>query len=103
MPRSVKQFAPPWVVKHDRERKTAAQRGYCSPAWARIRKAVIARDAGVCQECQKAVSMNAGDAHVDHKIPKEQGGTDALENLQLLCRSCHSKKTAKENPQWHTN
>ena len=27
---------------------------------------------------------------------KRQGGTDALDNLQGLCASCHSKKTNRE-------
>jgi len=34
--------------------------------------------------------------HVDHVVAKRQGGTDALDNLQALCHSCHSKKTASE-------
>lgn len=92
MPRKVEQFRPPWAKKI--ERKTAAQRGYASASWLRTRKQVIARDGGICQACGLPVSMDAGDAQVDHIIPKRDGGTDALENLQLLHRSCHSKKTA---------
>lgn len=92
MPKRVKQFEPPWLKKT--ERKTAAQRGYCSASWLRTRKQVIARDGGLCQMCGKPVTMEAGDAHIDHIVPKRDGGTDALENLQLLHRACHSKKTA---------
>jgi len=33
---------------------------------------------------------------VDHIIPVAQGGTDNDDNLQSLCKSCHSKKTARE-------
>ena len=93
MPRKVELFRPPWVKKT--ERKTAAQRGYASAAWLRTRKQVIARDGGICQMCGKPVSTGAGDAQIDHIVPKRDGGTDALENLQLLHRSCHSKKTAR--------
>jgi 5-methylcytosine-specific restriction protein A len=34
--------------------------------------------------------------HVDHILPKNDGGTDEWENLQALCHSCHSKKTVRE-------
>jgi 5-methylcytosine-specific restriction endonuclease McrA len=34
-------------------------------------------------------------AHVDHKIPKSAGGTDYLDNLQVLCIGCHSSKTVR--------
>ncbi|MDE1465644.1 HNH endonuclease signature motif containing protein [Spartinivicinus sp. A2-2] len=33
---------------------------------------------------------------VDHIKPKSQGGNDALENLQAICRPCHQKKTDQE-------
>ncbi len=30
---------------------------------------------------------------VDHVVSRRDGGTDALENLQGMCRSCHAAKT----------
>lgn len=30
---------------------------------------------------------------IDHRIPRKEGGTDSLDNLQSLCRSCANKKT----------
>ena len=92
MPKKVKTYQPPWA--RPAKRATAAQRGYTSAAWLRTRRQVIARDGGICQACGRPVTMEAGDAHIDHIIPKRDGGTDALDNLQLLHRSCHSKKTA---------
>lgn len=76
-------------------RPNAAARGYCSAAWQRIRVAVIARDAGQCRSCHKIIDQ-PGDAHVDHIIEKPRG-TDALENLRLLCRSCHSSRHAADS------
>lgn len=35
---------------------------------------------------------------VDHKIPKRQGGSDDESNTQSICRSCHARKTKRENP-----
>jgi len=73
-------------------RPTAAARGYCSAAWRRLRVAVISRDAGQCRFCLKIIDK-PGEAHVDHIIEKPLG-TDAIENLRLLCRSCHSSRHA---------
>lgn len=33
---------------------------------------------------------------IDHKIPIANGGKNAIENLQPLCKNCHKKKTASE-------
>jgi 5-methylcytosine-specific restriction endonuclease McrA len=34
---------------------------------------------------------------VDHIIALKNGGTDTIENVQLACKRCNSKKGAKEN------
>jgi 5-methylcytosine-specific restriction endonuclease McrA len=34
---------------------------------------------------------------VDHVIELAAGGDDSLENLQVLCKSCHKVKTARYN------
>lgn len=33
--------------------------------------------------------------HIDHIVAISAGGTNALENLQTLCRSCNSKKGSR--------
>jgi 5-methylcytosine-specific restriction enzyme A len=42
-------------------------------------------------------SCGAPAKHVDHVIPLEGGGTNQWENLQPLCPSCHSRKTATQD------
>jgi 5-methylcytosine-specific restriction endonuclease McrA len=32
---------------------------------------------------------------IDHIIPVSRGGTNDVDNLRLLCRSCNSKKGAR--------
>ncbi|MCP5017615.1 MAG: HNH endonuclease [Ketobacter sp.] len=74
--------------------KTSTERGY-GTAWRRLRQIVIRRDQGLCQECQRQGRVTAGN-EVDHVTSKARGGTDALDNLQLLCNPCHKAKTARE-------
>jgi 5-methylcytosine-specific restriction endonuclease McrA len=33
---------------------------------------------------------------IDHIVPRSQGGTDAWENLQPVCTSCHDRKGVRE-------
>ena len=48
-----------------------------------VRKAVIARDNRLCKLCGKPGT------DIDHI----DGNSDEMKNLQLLCRTCHNKKT----------
>jgi RNA-directed DNA polymerase len=51
---------------------------------------------GRCLEC--GLMFVANDLiEVDHKIPKQEGGTDKFDNLQPLHRHCHDVKTARDN------
>jgi len=34
---------------------------------------------------------------VDHIVSRKRGGADDESNLQALCKSCHSRKTALES------
>ena len=63
--------------------------------WRRLRLAILSRDGGLCTECNRHGRVNVA-TEVDHVTPKAQGATDAWDNLQSLCRSCHSRKTATE-------
>jgi 5-methylcytosine-specific restriction protein A len=68
---------------------------YCSKRWIE-RRAYIMGKSPLCVECQKEGRVVAG-TDLDHIIPHR--GDKVLfwdkANLQVLCHSCHSKKTGK--------
>lgn len=51
------------------------------------RQAIFHRDGYECAECGATEQLT-----VDHIIPISKGGTETLENLRTLCKSCNSKK-----------
>ena len=55
------------------------------------------RRKNVRQNVEKIVGKLPSKMHVDHIVPKSDGGSDALKNLQLLPEKVHQKKTAVEN------
>lgn len=91
MPAKIPRWRPPSFVSVPRHREQAH---YQTADWRAKRERIMVRDAFRCQSCQRVVSGH--DANVDHRIPLEGGGTDADENLQTLCRSCHGRKTRAE-------
>lgn len=65
--------------------------------WEGKRRRAIERDEFQCQECGVHGGPN-GEAqlHVDHVTPQATGGSDDVENLRTLCRSCHMAKHGSE-------
>ena len=61
----------------------------------RIRLRTLRRDGYRCVACglvdKKGFSLEA-----DHILPLERGGSNDLENMQTLCKPCHSVKTSAE-------
>lgn len=47
-----------------------------------------------CVSCKKLFKKDA--ITIDHRIPKRDGGTDDLWNLQPMCRSCNSSKRDRQ-------
>jgi len=95
VPKRIPTYRPDRSPARGQERPTAAARGYCSAAWRRTRLAVIARDMGICQLCGLLVTGESGD--IDHIVEKSKNGTDALSNLRLCHKACHSKRTARDS------
>ena len=69
--------------------------------WPHIRRAVLARDGGVCQghglstdgACKRMANQ------VDHIV---RGDDHSMANLQALCQSCHTVKSSREGGQSYT-
>lgn len=47
---------------------------------------------GRCGICGEQLSEGKGQSHVDHRVPKSRGGSDAAENVHLVCASCNRRK-----------
>ena len=69
---------------------------YNSQKWKKVRRLKIQLARGVCEECGKAgyqvhhiKPINLGNLHNDNI-------TCGLDNLQLLCASCHNAKRSEE-------
>ena len=79
----------------DEARPSAAKRGY-GHNWRKLRGMVLAKSP-LCADpfglhSQANESVVATD--VDHIVARTKGGSDSPSNLQSLCHSCHSRKTA---------
>jgi 5-methylcytosine-specific restriction protein A len=74
-------------------RGTTAQRGY-GTAWQKLRKLILHRDP-VCRLCGSAPA-----SEVDHVLSLRAGGENSEDNLQGLCKPCHSAKTTREDGRW---
>ncbi len=78
----------------DKKRGSAYQRGY-DKRWEKIRKIFLSKNP-LCVECKsKGIREDATD--VDHIIPHRFNSVifDDKQNLQALCKSCHSRKTGR--------
>ena len=77
----------------DKEARYGKGRG--GRPWRRIRNDVLRRDRYLCQPC-KANGRNKLATEVDHIVPIFEGGSDAMANLQGICKACHDEKTKAE-------
>ena len=74
-------------------RPSSFKRGY-NTYWKRVRLVKLQQDP-LCVKCNEKGRMTPA-TEVDHIVPLRKGGTHKGDNLQSLCKSCHSKKTMTE-------
>lgn len=70
---------------YDRYRRNPVTKIKYGRPWQKIRNAYIAEHP-ICEVCHSARATE-----VHHKLPLKCGGTHDIENLQALCKSCHSR------------
>ena len=83
-------------AEFDKRRENSYRRGYNS-RWVKLRDQVR-REEPLCRTCL-AQGLTVGTEEIDHIIP-HRGNQKLLysrSNLQGLCKSCHSRKTATED------
>jgi 5-methylcytosine-specific restriction endonuclease McrA len=54
---------------------------------------VFARDGRICAIC----NTDEGQMHIDHIIPRVNGGDHSLENLRVLCAACNLRKGSRSD------
>ena len=64
-------------------------------------RTLLRKQNAICPMCKKTFTCQ-DKMEVDHIIPRSKGGADLYKNKQLLHRSCHINKTAKELSSVHT-
>ncbi|CAB4184734.1 HNHc domain containing protein [uncultured Caudovirales phage] len=83
-----------WRPRRDPGPSTKETAHYQTSDWRARRVRILLRDACCCRRCSRVVSGR--EAHVDHRQPLQDGGTDDDANLQTLCERCHGAKTREE-------
>lgn len=91
MPARIERYRPPRLAQQLATKEIAH---YRTADWRAKRMRILVRDAFRCAVCGLVVSGRQ--AHVDHIVPLEEGGSDADENLQVLCEADHGRKTRGE-------
>jgi len=82
--------------EHDKNRATSTQRGY-GYRWQKAREAYL-KNNPLCVQCERDGRVNDRELEIDHIVPINIAPDRQydLNNWQVLCKSCHSKKTAQD-------
>ena len=78
---------------------------YQTSEWKYKVEMIWQRDMCMCQECERNGMLKpltkpsanlTYQGHVDHIKPRDKGGSDNMDNLELLCYHCHATKSNME-------
>lgn len=62
------------------------------PSYKTHKHTLFGKQEGICNGCRHAFQFR--NFTIDHVVPQAKGGTDHVDNLQLLCGACNSMKGA---------
>ena len=65
-----------------------------------LKNQLFKAQAGKCMYCGRKPGIDLMD--IDHKNPMAKGGSDQKRNLQLICRTCNTRKGATTDRQFRT-
>lgn len=84
----------PTIDENERNARNPYRRKYRDPEYAKNRQHRFERAHGKCEAC--GLPLMPAEWECDHLIPLRDGGTNAVENLRVLCKPCHQRKTRLE-------
>ena len=64
------------------------------PSYKTHKHQLFGKQEGVCAGCRVAFPFR--NMTIDHIVPQSKGGTDHIDNLQLLCGACNSLKGSRD-------
>jgi HNH endonuclease len=79
------------VYRYKGDRDDIVDEGDIGP---RLRAEVIRSAHGRCEMCGRTIERHGVALVVDHKVPRDWGGTNDRENLWAICEECNSGKKA---------
>ncbi len=62
------------------------------PDWETRKQRLIRLNGSICSSCEEQQNV-----YLQHDIPLCEGGTNALDNLELICSACHARMYGKRN------
>lgn len=84
----------PEIDEAIRNARNPYRKNYSEWEYRRNRQHRFERARGRCENC--GIHLANGEWESDHVIPIRDGGTNAIDNLRILCKPCHRAKTAAD-------
>lgn len=86
---------------YERYGRDPAVRRHYGKEWRKVRGIYI-KTHPFCEECYRNGVMTRAE-HVHHIVPLSEGGNNNFDNLESLCKSCHSRIHAKNGDRWNNH